>query len=168
MNNICIIWDDKEQKLSEFRLACIKRIKEVYPKVNLSCITKNKNLLTSIIDTHVDWGEIENEVWKKWYVKSIHPDLLSDYFRYLYLSKNPYTLYIDTDIYIHEPIQENDYLAKWKGDYCALWNGNETRFFEYIVNLRNGNGGLSNIAKHYPFDCGDLSRWMSHKTKTKD
>lgn len=160
MLSIITIWDG-HRELGELRTKCIKRVKKVYPSIEFGCISKTKNL-PSEIDTIISWEGVEEELWNKWFVKSNEPKVLSDYFRYLYLSKNPYTLYIDTDIYVNEPIEESEYMAKYGGDYCAVWNGNQCSFFEYIVNMRKDNGNLSSISELYPHDCGNLSKYLSH------
>lgn len=164
MDNILIIWDG-EIELSQFRIDCIKRIKEIYPDVKLLCITKDDKLLPDVIDEYISWDLMEEKLWNKWFVKSHEAKVLSDYFRYLWLSENPYTLYLDTDIYIHEKFEESDYISKWENDYSALWNGNQCKFFEYIIGLRGANGSLTRLLKCYPKDCGDLGKYMSHKTK---
>lgn len=162
--NVLIIWDG-QRELDSFRLECIKQIKKIYPDTKLTCISKNEKILPDYIDSVIKWEDAEEELWNTWFVKSQESKVLSDYFRYLYLAREPYTLYIDTDIYIHTQIEETEYIAKWGGDYCAIWNGNCCDFFKSIVGMRKSNGNLSSISKFYPHDCGDLSKYMSHKNK---
>lgn len=165
-SRVLIIWDGGRQ-LDAFRLECIRRVKEVYPDVKLSCITKDADLLPEIIDEHVMWDFAEKKLWEKWFVKSKEAKTLSDYFRYLWLSENPHTLYIDTDIYLHEKIEETGYMAKWRDDYSAIWNGECCNFFNELVKRRTSNGNLAHLLSFYPHDCGDLGRFMTHQTKER-
>lgn len=164
MDNILIIWDG-ERKLDPFRLECIARAKEIYPNVKMSCITKDIDLLPKTIDKYLAWDEMLAKIWEKWCVRTKDITAMSDFFRYYYLSEHPHTLYIDTDVYIHKKIEEGNNIAKWGPDYSAIWNGNQCKFFEYVVGLRKSNDTLMSLLKLYPYDCGDLSKHMSHRTK---
>jgi len=165
IKQILIVCDGIGDKLNEFKISCLKQMRAVYPETKIVCITKSTTAFPkNIINEFIPWDEIEKTLWDDFYVYNNDPHILSGYIRFHYLSKNPYTLYLDTDIYLHEPIKETDGLGKFKGDYSALWNGTENDFFEYILHRRRGNGPLSQIMQFFPHNCMDLSKFMTHKT----
>jgi len=165
MEKILFIWIS-EKTLDGFRLDCLKRAKKIYENVQLILITNLKKGCPEEVDTILPIDYYLGLLWKEYGIKT--PDIITqtNFTRYYYLSKNPNTLYLDTDIYLQRKIEVNDYIGRYGKDISAVFNGNELSFFDNLIRLRNSNNSTENLKSFFPQDAIDLSRWMTHKTKT--
>ncbi len=116
MFNILFIWVGCE--IGAFNLGCISRAREVYPDAHFKIITDQI--------MPFEWLEII-EAGKNEF-KS--PQLYSDYRRIYYLSENPYTLYLDTDVYCLKPIELN---CLGNAGIWAIYNHNNLKLMKGIL-----------------------------------
>ena len=165
MDSIFFTWHNKDP-LTGFRAECVKKAREIYPDVKLVCISNLQDPLPGgTFDLVLPWDYYIEKIWKTYFIKNSSVMLQSDFIRYHYLSVNPHTLYLDTDIYLQKPISEVTYIGIFKRDISAIWNGQYTGFFDNLLRNARGGGISSGYLKgFFPYDCTDLSAFMTHKT----
>lgn len=92
MPNLSILFIWVQNEIGQFNLFCMARARKVYPDADFKIITDQKvpfNWMDKISPENLDFKS---------------PKLFSDYARILYLSENPFTLYIDCDVYCLNPV----------------------------------------------------------------
>ena len=157
--NILFIWDGTE--LSDYRRECVLRAKKIYPDVHFVCILKGDWPFNGF--ECIEWDGIKKEIIKRYGIGVDETRPFSEYARFMYLSENPFTLYLDTDIYCIKKMIEVHKTGYWKTDICALWNGNNTAIFHEVVKNRKTNNILAHCAAMLPGDSIDLKPYCIHK-----
>lgn len=167
-----ISWDHQPKPLTDLAKQYYKRIREVYPDATITWITKDPRSVVQG-DEYENYYEYTTKAWDKYkyecsqdglnpmYSKE-QPEWDTDFFRYMYLSEHPYTLYLDTDMYLLERIPETDRMMRWAGDVCAFWNGNETDVFQWLLDNRSFTP-VHDMHKNFPRLSKFLNEYMVHK-----
>lgn len=156
---IVFIWFGLYEPLSDYRIACIKRAKEVYPDAKFKCITN----FTKFYDMEVvDATALAKEMTKLGYYGNTDKEkymYLSDEMRFWWLTHYPNTLYLDTDTWCEKPMPITPRAGKVRIE--ALWSGEQCeRFMDILVQREKGK---LFIGYHRKVDAEDLSEYFTHK-----
>jgi len=158
---ILFIWDGLRTRISDYRLKCISRAKEVYPNAEFKCITKTTEWCPYEFD-FITWSEMEKKIKDKWNVTIESPIAFSDYARFAYLSENKNTLFLDTDVYCKERMPEMNGIGIYQGNICVIYNGVHLNFFYQLVKKRRKDCILVGLNKQ--IKGRDLRPYFIHKS----
>lgn len=159
--NVLFIWDGSE--LSDYRRECVLQAQRIYPEAHFVCILKGDWPFDGF--ERIEWDGIKSKISDRYGV-GIHATIpFSDYARFIYLSENKYTLYIDTDIYCIKRMEATPKTGYWKTDICALWSGGNSAVFHRAVKNRKSNNVLAHCAVMLPENSIDLKPYCIHKHK---
>jgi hypothetical protein len=155
--DILFIWTGSKIPLYEWRTRCIRRAVEIYPEANFKVITTLKGFFNMEI---IDAVELNKEMAE--YKLDVHSGVMfSDYARYYWLSKNPNTLYIDTDVWCVKPMPEIE--GSGNCNYWMIWNGNNTEIMKELLDTHDYRGSLVHTVVPLSQAGVQMGEYFEHK-----
>ncbi len=143
----------------------LNKMYKVYPDIEKICITDQDPFYDATILS-------KKEIIKKLIkvtggCKNNSHVRFKEFCAWIYLSKNPYTLFMDIDIYWNKPFEFTDKIGIYGNDECCMWNGAHPEYFKKAFDNRRNDFMLNGCTEYLPNDRIDLSKYCTHKQLNK-
>jgi hypothetical protein len=146
-------------------------MKEVYPDANYF-------IFTDVIRQFPGWVCLDVERYREKLIKNfgVCPEILQNYFglsdalRFVFLSENPHTLYMDTDIYCQKVLPEipSGRVGILPHNICMMYNNDNTKYFTNLFKKYHEKYERFFVGISQFFDLDeqvmDLSEYFIHKS----